>query len=123
MSGAYIVTKGRKASVPRVSAKLRKVDKESRKLFGKQCKQRRVELDLTQMEFAKLVDQAYFTFISNVENGGTKIPAHDVIKWAKALQIPKAQFAKAYFKAVDRTLFDAVFEPNERDVSMLPLKE
>lgn len=111
---AYVHTKARVAAVPKVAAKLRKVDKDRRKMFGQRIKSRRRELQMTQLELAQATGQTYFTFVSNVEAGGTKIPSKDLHIWAKALNLPLNDFAKAYLSACDENLFNCLFSADDR---------
>ena len=103
------------ASIDKVSDKLKKVDKERRKHFGHKLKRQRQSLQLTQMEMSKLTGQTYFTFISNVESGGTKIPSKDLRLWADALQVNINDFTKAYLSACDQNLFECLFSSTERE--------
>jgi len=116
MNSTYKKTPGREASVPKVTAKLRKVNKENRKYFGQKIKRRREDLQMTQLDLAKLTEQTYFTFISNIENGGTKIPSKDIQLWANALKVDLQAFTKSYLSAVDKTLFECLFKPTDRDL-------
>ena len=103
------------ASIDKVTDKLKKVDKERRKLFGHKLKRRRESLQLTQLEMSKLTGQTYFTFISNVESGGTKIPSKDLRLWADALQVNISDFTKAYISACDQNLFECLFSSTDRE--------
>jgi len=102
-------------SITKVTNKLKKVDKERRKRFGHKLKRHRESLQLTQMEMSKLTGQTYFTFISNVESGGTKIPSKDLRLWADALQVNINDFTKAYLCAVDQNLFECLFSSTDRE--------
>ena len=97
------------ATVDRVTRKMTKVDREVRRQFGQRLKGRRGELGYTQLQFAELVGQQYFTFISQVENGVAKIPTDDLGLWADVLGLDPYEFAKAYLKAVDGGLYKALF--------------
>ena len=112
----YIRTPRRVAAVATVAGKLKKVDKERRKQFGHKMKIKRMDLQLTQLDMAKLTGQTYFTFISNIENGGTKIPSKDIRLWAEALQVNLQDFTKSYLCAVDQTLFECLYSSTERDL-------
>lgn len=112
---AYVRTIGRKESVKKVTEKMKKVDTERRRAFGQRMKRFREDLQMTQLDMAQRTDQTYFTFISQVESGKAKIPTRDLPKWAKALQLDTYEFAKSYLKAVDQHLFEAMFEPNDRN--------
>jgi transcriptional regulator with XRE-family HTH domain len=111
----YISTKGRREAIANTAAKNTRVDKNRRKLFGQRMKSRRMELQLTQLDMATATGQTYFTFISNVENGGTKIPSKDLKLWADALELDLYDFTKAYLSAVDQHLFECLYEASNRD--------
>lgn len=89
--------------------KLVKVNIEARKAFGQRLKHRREQLGLTQMEMALATNQAYFTFISAVETGKTKLPTQDIEAWATALKVDVSVFAKAFVQAYDVSLYNALF--------------
>ena len=110
----YANTKGRQEAVLRVSKKMQKVDKAARKIFGGRLKRRRQELQLTQLDVASATEQTYFTFISNVEAGGAKIPSKDLHLWAKILECDLQEFTKSYLAAVDPHLFGCLYAPNDR---------
>lgn len=102
-------------AVNKVKEKLKKVDVDRRKRFGHNLKRRREDLQLTQLQMAKLTGQTYFTFISNVERGGTKIPSKDLRLWAESLQLDLHEFTKAYLSAADQNLFECLYSSTDRN--------
>ena len=69
-------------------------DAQRRTDFGQILKGLRVAAGLTQEQFAGLVQQEYFTFISQVETGRCRIPAQDTELWARILGVDPQAFAK-----------------------------
>lgn len=107
---------------PRMSkesnSKIARVNTEARKAFGQRLKHRREQLGLTQMEMALATDQTYFTFISAVETGKTKLPTRDIEAWANALQVDVVLFAKAFVQAYDVSLYNALFDSDPAPVEL-----
>lgn len=99
-----------------MNAKKKKVDSENRWEFGQFLKRCRNSKGYTQPQMAEAVGQNYFTVISQIENGSGKIPTTDIHLWAEALGVPTPDLAKAYVKAYDRPLFEALFTPGDRSV-------
>ena len=96
--------------------KLVRVNVEARKAFGQRLKHRREQLGLTQMEMALATNQAYFTFISAVETGKTKLPTQDIEAWATVLKVDINLFAKAFVQAYDVSLYNALFNSDPAPV-------
>jgi transcriptional regulator with XRE-family HTH domain len=69
-------------------------DAERRTQFGQIIKSLRLAAGLTQDQLATLVQQEYFTFISQVETGRCRIPAADTELWARILGVDPQAFAK-----------------------------
>lgn len=96
----------------RLVEKQTKVDRDRRKRMGQIIKALREREGMTQIEMAKAVGQEYFTFISQVETGQSKIPSKDIAIWARALSVQAEALAKECLKHYDPLLFEAMF-PNE----------
>lgn len=75
-------------------AKNLRYDAQRRTEFGQTLKGLRVSAGLTQKQLAGLVQQEYFTFISQVETGRCRIPAQDTELWARILGVDPQAFAK-----------------------------
>ena len=75
-------------------AKNLRYDAQRRTEFGQILKGLRVAAGLTQEQLAGLVQQEYFTFISQVETGRCRIPAQDTELWARILGVDPQAFAK-----------------------------
>lgn len=82
-----------------------------RKEAGNWLKARRAEAGLSQVDLAALLGLKYYTFISQVENGFSRVPTETLEAWALALKLDPADFAKHllvyYEPELHRLLFGA----------------
>ncbi len=82
-----------------------------RKEAGNWLKARRTEAGLSQVDLAARLGLKYYTFISQVENGFSRVPTETMEAWALALQLDPADFAKHllvyYEPELHRLLFGA----------------
>lgn len=65
-----------------------------RKQAGDWLKQRRAEARLSQVDLAALLGLKYYTFISQVENGFSRVPTDMIQAWAGHLGLEPAAFAR-----------------------------
>jgi len=65
-----------------------------RKQAGDWLKQRRADAGLSQIDLAARLGLKYYTFISQVENGFSRVPAEIMAAWAAELGLEPAAFAK-----------------------------
>lgn len=65
---------------------------ELKKEAGKYVKTLREAAGLTQQELARAAGMDYYTTISQIERGVTRIPPDKVRAFAEAFKIPRAQF-------------------------------
>ena len=75
----------------------RKAAPESRQLrkqAGDWLKARRADAGLSQMDLAMRLGLKYYTFISQVENGFSRVPTEAMAAWATELGLEPAAFAK-----------------------------
>ena len=75
----------------------RKVAPEARQLrkqAGDWLKQRRADAGLSQIDLAARLGLKYYTFISQVENGFSRVPTEAMEAWAIELGLEPATFAK-----------------------------
>src|SRR5258705_1417634 len=75
----------------------RKVVPEARQLrkqAGDWLKQRRADAGLSQIDLAARLGLRYYTFISQVENGFSRVPTETMAAWAAELGLEPAAFAK-----------------------------
>src|ERR1700755_742711 len=65
-----------------------------RKQAGDWLKQRRADAGLSQVDLAARLGLKYYTFISQVENGFSRVPTEAMEAWATELGLEPAAFAK-----------------------------
>jgi transcriptional regulator with XRE-family HTH domain len=65
-----------------------------RKQAGDWLKVRRAEAGLSQVDLAARLGLKYYTFVSQVENGFSRVPTETMEAWAIALGLEPAAFAK-----------------------------
>lgn len=82
-----------------------------RKQAGDWLKQRRADAGLSQVDLAAKLGLKYYTFISQVENGFSRVPTETMEAWATALALDPAAFAQHllqyYEPELHRLLFGA----------------
>jgi transcriptional regulator with XRE-family HTH domain len=82
-----------------------------RKQAGDWLKQRRADAGLSQVDLAARLGLKYYTFISQVENGFSRVPTETMAAWATELGLEPAAFAKHlllyYEPELHRLLFGA----------------
>jgi transcriptional regulator with XRE-family HTH domain len=81
-----------------------------RKDAGKWLKEQRRTAGLSQMHLATIIGLKYYTFISQVESGFGRVPSGSMRKWAHALGIPPALFARTLLAYYDPDLHRLLFE-------------
>lgn len=95
------------ATVSKVALETRALRKEA----GNWLKARRSEAGLSQVDLAATLGLKYYTFISQVENGFSRVPTETMEAWALALKLDPADFAKHllvyYEPELHRLLFGA----------------
>ena len=82
-----------------------------RKLAGDWLKLRRADAELSQADLAARLGLKYYTFISQVENGFSRVPTEIMGAWARELGLEPAAFARhllmCYEPEMHRLLFGA----------------
>src|SRR3954449_3152353 len=82
-----------------------------RKQAGDWLKQRRADAGLSQADLAAKLGLKYYTFISQVENGFSRVPTEIMGAWASELGLEPADFARHllvyYEPELHRLLFGA----------------
>src|SRR6266404_6421037 len=82
-----------------------------RKQAGDWLKQRRTDAGLSQIDLATRLGLKYYTFISQVENGFSRVPTEAMAAWATELGLEPAAFAEHlllyYEPELHRLLFGA----------------
>lgn len=82
-----------------------------RKEAGNWLKARRTQAGLSQVDLAARLGLKYYTFVSQVENGFSRVPTETMEAWAVALKLEPADFTKHllvyYEPELHRLLFGA----------------
>jgi transcriptional regulator with XRE-family HTH domain len=86
-----------------------KVNARLRKQAGLWIKGLRSDAGLTQLELAKRVGQAWYTYISQIECGSNRVPKADYDKWAAALGQDESEFARTCMSYYDPETYKAIF--------------
>ena len=81
-----------------------------RKEAGKWLQEQRRNSGLSQMDLANKIGLKYYTFISQVENGFGRVPSSSMGKWARALGVSPALFARHLLAYYDPELYHVLFE-------------
>ncbi|MDI1263573.1 MAG: helix-turn-helix transcriptional regulator [bacterium] len=83
--------------------------KQLRKLAGDWLKQRRADAELSQADLAARLGLKYYTFISQVENGFSRVPTEIMGAWASELGLEPAAFARHLLKYYEPELYRLLF--------------
>lgn len=84
--------------------------REQRLALGLWLRSLREQAGLSQRDLANMLSLDYYTFISQLENGRGKIPAHRYVEWAEALgQEPKI-FVQTLLKHYEPTTYSILFD-------------
>jgi transcriptional regulator with XRE-family HTH domain len=83
--------------------------KQLRKLAGDWLKARRADAELSQADLAARLGLKYYTFISQVENGFSRVPTEIMGGWANQLGIEPAAFAKHLLRYYEPELHRLLF--------------
>lgn len=88
--------------------------KELRKEAGAYIKKLREAAGLTQQQVAKAVGMDYYTMISQVEGGKTRVPPDKQLEWARALQVEPKAFATRLLMFYDPYTWQLLFGKEEK---------
>lgn len=80
-----------------------------RKEAGDWLKQRRADAGLSQVVLAERLGMKYYTFISQVENGFSRVPTEAMEGWAVQLGLEPAAFAKHLLLYYEPELYRLLF--------------
>jgi transcriptional regulator with XRE-family HTH domain len=80
-----------------------------RKQAGDWLKQRRADAGLSQVVLAERLGMKYYTFISQVENGFSRVPTEAMEAWATELGLEPAAFAKHLLLYYEPELYRLLF--------------
>ena len=83
--------------------------KQLRKLAGDWLKQRRADAELSQADLAARLGLKYYTFISQVENGFSRVPTEIMGAWASELGLEPAPFARHLLMYYEPELYRLLF--------------
>jgi transcriptional regulator with XRE-family HTH domain len=92
--------------------------KELRKKAGRYIRSLREAAGLTQNDLSKALGLDYYTFISQVETGMTRVPPDKYRLWATALKVEVEEFTRTLLSFYDPFTYDALFtkKKEKRDV-------
>ncbi len=80
-----------------------------RKLAGDWLKLRRADAELSQADLAARLGLKYYTFISQVENGFSRVPTEIMGAWASELGLEQAAFARHLLMYYEPELYRLLF--------------
>jgi transcriptional regulator with XRE-family HTH domain len=80
-----------------------------RKQAGDWLKQRRAEAGLSQADLAARLGLKYYTFISQVENGFSRVPTELLGAWARELGLEPATFTRHLLMYYEPELYRLLF--------------
>lgn len=84
--------------------------KEQRATLGLWLKSLREAEGLSQRDLADRLSLDYYTFISQLENGRGKIPAHRYVEWARALGQEPKSFVRELLRFYEPLTYQILFE-------------
>ena len=87
--------------------------KEQRAALGIWLKELREQQGLSQRDLAATLSLDYYTFISQLENGRGKIPAHRYAEWAIALGQEPKSFVKTLLKYYEPLTYQILFDDEQ----------
>lgn len=86
--------------------------RQRRKEVGQWVKKKRLETEKTQRELAAEIGFAYYTMISQIETGHTRIPPEAMEAYAKALNVNTQEFVKTLMHYYDPVTWSLLFGPD-----------
>jgi len=84
-------------------------NKELRKKAGDYLKRTREKAEMTQSDMAKAIGVEYYTMISQIENGKSRLPPDKMQAWAEATKTDPAEFAKRLLQYYDPFTWQMLF--------------
>jgi len=82
---------------------------ELRKAAGRYVRECRERAGLTQLELSKRLGLDYYTLISQVELGKTRVPPERMKEWAEHLNVPPKAFAERLLQNYDPFTWSLLF--------------
>ena len=101
--------KHQEASAEKASRKAVPEARQLRKQAGDWLKQRRADAGLSQVDLAARLGLKYYTFISQVENGFSRVPTEAMEAWATELGLEPAAFTKHLLLYYEPELYRLLF--------------
>ena len=83
---------------------------ERRKRAGTWLQEQRKKAGLSQIQLAERLGLKYYTFISQIENGFSRVPSDSMEAWAAALGIAPGVFARHLLAFYEPELHKLLFE-------------
>lgn len=83
--------------------------KRLRQEAGKMLKAMREAVEKTQRDVAQEVGFDYYTMVSQIENGKTRVPPDVMVAYAKSLRVPPKELAKKLMQYYDPKMFEILF--------------
>ena len=83
---------------------------ELRKRAGAWLQEQRKRAGLSQIQLAERLGLKYYTFISQIENGFSRVPSESMEAWARALGVPPSEFARQLVAFYEPELHKLLFE-------------
>jgi transcriptional regulator with XRE-family HTH domain len=80
-----------------------------RKEAGAYLKQQRERAEITQMELAKKLGFEYYTMVSQVEVGKTRLPPDKMQAWAEAVKADPQEFTRTLLRYYDPFTWQILF--------------
>ncbi len=85
-------------------------EKDLRRQGGLWLKAKREEAGLSQRDLANKIGLKFYSFVSQIENGRTRVPPELLHQWSEALNIPTAEFTRNMLYFFDNTIYNALFD-------------
>jgi transcriptional regulator with XRE-family HTH domain len=101
-------------SVAQLPGKIATEARQLRKQAGDWLKLRRADAGLSQADLAVRLGLKYYTFISQVENGFSRVPIEIMGAWASELGLEQATFARHLLMYYEPELHRLLFEAEQK---------
>lgn len=82
-----------------------------RKEAGAYVKGLREKAGITQAQLAKSLGLEYYTLISQIENGKTRVPPDQMLRWAQELDVEPRLFGQRLLQYYDPFMWQLLFGP------------
>jgi transcriptional regulator with XRE-family HTH domain len=92
--------------------------RDRRKRAGSWLKELREQAGLTQMDVASRVGFKYYAFVSQVENGFSRVPTEKLEAWALTLGVEPPRFARHLMSFYEPELHRILYEGDHADLKL-----